>query len=158
MPQNKRESLIYSVMMCFFMVFVMSVYNVSLHSGFSFNSVKEGWIGMPVAFCVAIFFDMLIVSKIAKTVAFGFILKPNSKTLTKIITISSIMVIQMAVIMSFYGATEMCLKLGSINGILSIWAANIPKNFIAALPIQLFIAGPLIRFLFRKVFPVGSVN
>lgn len=29
MPQNKRESLIFTVMMCFFMVFFMSIYNVA---------------------------------------------------------------------------------------------------------------------------------
>ena len=29
MPHNKRESLIFTVMMCFTMVFVMSIYNVS---------------------------------------------------------------------------------------------------------------------------------
>ena len=33
MPQNKRESLIYSVMMCFTMVLWMSMYNVTLHMG-----------------------------------------------------------------------------------------------------------------------------
>lgn len=33
MPQNKRESLIYTVLMCFVMVFWMSMYNVTLHMG-----------------------------------------------------------------------------------------------------------------------------
>ena len=31
MPKHKRESLIYTVMMCFVMVLWMSVYNVTLH-------------------------------------------------------------------------------------------------------------------------------
>ena len=35
MPQNKRESLIYTVMMCFVMVLWMSIYNVSLQQGAS---------------------------------------------------------------------------------------------------------------------------
>ena len=33
MPKHKRESLIYTVMMCFVMVLWMSVYNVTLHMG-----------------------------------------------------------------------------------------------------------------------------
>lgn len=33
MPQNKRESLIYTVLMCFCMVLWMSMYNVILHMG-----------------------------------------------------------------------------------------------------------------------------
>ena len=43
MPQNKRESLIYSVMMCFTMVLWMSMYNVTLHmGGFSTEVLREG--------------------------------------------------------------------------------------------------------------------
>ena len=33
MPQNKRESLIYTVLMCFCMVLLMSMYNVTVHMG-----------------------------------------------------------------------------------------------------------------------------
>lgn len=33
MPQNQRESLLYTVMMCFVMVLWMSVYNVALQYG-----------------------------------------------------------------------------------------------------------------------------
>lgn len=46
MPQNKRESLIYTVLMCFCMVLWMSMYNVTLHmGGFSMEVLKEGWLG-----------------------------------------------------------------------------------------------------------------
>ena len=41
MPQNKKESLIYTVLMCFVMVLWMSMYNVALHmGGFSAESVR----------------------------------------------------------------------------------------------------------------------
>ena len=44
MPQNKRESLIYSVMMCFTMVLWMSMYNVTLHMASAQRCfVKDGW-------------------------------------------------------------------------------------------------------------------
>lgn len=33
MPRNKRESLIYTVLMCFTMVLWMSIYNVTHHMG-----------------------------------------------------------------------------------------------------------------------------
>ena len=33
MPRNKRESFIYSVIMCFTMVLWMSMYNVTIHMG-----------------------------------------------------------------------------------------------------------------------------
>lgn len=46
MPKNKRESVIYSVMMCFCMVLWMSVYNVSWAEGeFPFVvSRRDGWV------------------------------------------------------------------------------------------------------------------
>ena len=48
MPQNKRESLIYTVLMCFVMVFWMSMYNVTLHmGGVSLDVLREGWLGFP---------------------------------------------------------------------------------------------------------------
>ena len=53
MPQNKRESLIYTVLMCFCMVLWMSMYNVTLHmGGFSMEVLKEGWLGFPIAYCI----------------------------------------------------------------------------------------------------------
>ena len=51
MPQNKRESLIYSVMMCFTMVLWMSIYNVTLHMGvLNFDTICAEWLGFPIAY------------------------------------------------------------------------------------------------------------
>ena len=48
MPQNKRESLIFTIIMCFTMVLWMSMYNVTLHmGGFSMTVLKEGWLDSP---------------------------------------------------------------------------------------------------------------
>ena len=38
-----------------------------------------------------------------------------------------------------------------------MWLTNIPKNFVMALPYQLIIAGPGVRFVFRAAFPEGKV-
>ena len=40
---------------------------------------------------------------------------------------------------------------------MSAWLFNIPRNFVMALPLQLLIAGPLVRKVFRGLFPVGKV-
>lgn len=158
MPQNKRESLIYTVMMCFVMVLWMSIYNVSLHmKGVSLESIMKGWIGFPIAYIFAICCDWFFVSKFAKGFAFGYLLKPNSSNKRKIITVSICMVMPMVMIMSLYGAFDMCRNTGIWNNIGIIWITNIPKNLIMALPLQLFVAGPVVRMVFRKVFPVGKV-
>ena len=67
------------------------------------------------------------------------------------------MVIPMVIIMSLYGAFEVAISQGMWNQIGIIWLTNIPKNFIVALPLQLLVAGPLVRKVFRTLFPEGKV-
>lgn len=158
MPQNKRESFIYTIMMCFIMVFWMSMYNVALHMGrFSIDVLKEGWLGFPIAYIFAMLCDWFLVSGFAKNVAFRFLVKPGSSSTKKIIAISCCMVIPMVILMSLYGALEVSITTGNLGALWIIWLTNIPKNFIMALPFQLLIAGPIIRTLFRKIFPEGKV-
>ena len=159
MPQNKRESLIFTVMMCFFMVFFMSIYNVACHHGaLNLEIVKDAWIGFPIAYCFAMCCDWFLVSGLAKGFAFRFLVKPESSTLRKVICISSCMVVPMVIVMSLYGGLEMCVRTGKWGQLGIIWLTNIPKNFIMALPFQLLIAGPIVRKVFRSAFPVGSVQ
>ena len=44
------------------------------------------------------------------------------------------------------------------QGLLMTWLSNIGKNVVVALPLQLLIAGPIVRRLFRKLFPIGTVQ
>lgn len=158
MPQNKRESLIYSVMMCFTMVLWMSMYNVTLHmGGFSTEVLREGWLGFPIAVVFAFCMDWFVVSGLAKGIAFRFFVNRDSSVLKKVIVISTCMVVPMVIIMSFYGAMEACVRSGQWGLLLIIWFTNIPKNFIMALPFQLLVAGPLVRTVFRSLFPEGKV-
>ena len=82
MPQNKRESLIYTVLMCFCMVLWMSMYNVTLHmGGFSLEVLKEGWLGFPIAYVFAMCCDWFLVSGLAKKFAFTYLVKPEDSVL-----------------------------------------------------------------------------
>ncbi len=158
MPQNKRESLIYTFLMCFIMVLWMSIYNVTLHTGgLTLQVLKDSWIGFPIAYIIAMCCDWFFVSKLAKGFAFGFLVKPESSILKKVIAVSCCMVIPMVIIMSLYGGIEACLNTGQWNILPMIWLSNIPKNFIMALPFQLIIAGPVVRIIFRKAFPIGTI-
>lgn len=158
MPQNKRESLIYTVLMCFVMVLWMSIYNAALQYGkLNFEVLAAAWIGFPIAYVFAMCCDWFFVSKLAKGFAFGFLVKPEDSVLKKVVCASSCMVVPMVLIMSLYGAVEGAVHTGGWNGILSAWLFNIPRNFVMALPLQLLIAGPLVRKVFRGLFPVGKV-
>lgn len=69
MPANKKESLIFGVMMCFGMVCVMSIYNAIINGAiqdFSLVTVFE----MVIGFMVALLLDLLLVGPLAKNIAF----------------------------------------------------------------------------------------
>jgi len=158
MPQNKRESFIYTVIMCFTMVLWMSIYNVTLHTGtFNTQVIKDAWLGFPIAYVFAACMDWFVVSGLAKGFAFKYLVKPDSSTLRKVISVSCSMVVPMVIIMSLYGAVEASIRMSDFSNVLFIWLTNIPKNFVMALPFQLIIAGPLVRKVFRTIFPEGKV-
>ena len=101
--------------------------------------------------------DWFLVSGLAKKFAFTYLVKPEDSVLKKVICVSCSMVVPMVLIMSMYGAVEGCVRSGAWSQLLMIWLTNIPKNFIMALPFQLIVAGPLVRFIFRSAFPEGKV-
>ena len=158
MPQNKRESLIYTVMMCFVMVLWMSFYNVVLQQGrFTLETLAAGWLGFPFAYVAGMCCNWFVASRIAKGVAFRFLVKPQDSVLKKVLCISCGMVVVMVVLMSLYGACEGAFHTGNWAGVPGNWLVNIPRNFIMALPLQLLLAGPLVRRVFRAAFPEGKV-
>lgn len=116
MPRNKRESLIYTVLMCFTMVLWMSIYNVTLHMGaLNLTTIREAWIGFPIAYVFAMCLDWFVVSGPAKGFAFRFLVKPESPVLHKVLAVSCSMVVPMVIIMSLYGALEGCVKSGDFS-------------------------------------------
>ena len=145
MPQNKRESLIYTVMMCFFMVLWMSIYNVAFQYGaFNLDIVVTGWIGFPIAYLFAMCCDWFVASPLAKGFAFKYLVTPGkSSPLAMTLAVSSCMVVPMVIIMSLYGACEGLTHmpggiLANLYSVPAIWMINIPHNFVMALPWNLF--------------------
>lgn len=158
MPSNKRESFVYTIMMCFVMVFWMSLYNIFLHSGaFTFEVLKSAWLGLPLGYCCALLLDWFIVSGPAKKIAFK-LLPTFASPLRKILTISTCMVLPMVFFMSLYGTLEVLSQTHEWHLLFIIWVTNILKNLVMALPFQILIAGPLVRKVFRRVFPVGTIT
>lgn len=143
MPINKRESLLFTFIMCFCMVLWMSIYNVALQHGAINGEV--------------------VASPLAKGFAFKFLVTPGkSSPLAMTLAVSSCMVVPMVIIMSLYGACEGLTHmpggiLANLYSVPAIWMINIPHNFVMALPWNLLVAGPISRFVFRRAFPVGTV-
>lgn len=138
MPKNKKESMIFTTIMCFLMVFGMSLYNLILHNSFSWTALA---IGLVPGFIVAFVLDVYIVGKIAKSVAFKLPIN-KEKMLHKILAISICMVTGMVLCMSLYGVI---FENGISEGFLMTYLQAIGFNYIAALPLQLLIVGPISR-------------
>lgn len=154
MGRNRKEALVFTSIMCFFMVLVMCFYNVLLAEGFSGGVAGKVAQAFLPALAVALILDVFIVGKIAKGVA-GRILRNNNSTVLKILTISFFMVCGMALCMSLFGTVT---HYGFDDQLLSRWLPSFGLNFIFALPLQLLLVGPLTRFLFMKLYQpaVGS--
>lgn len=152
MGQTKLQKFIFTLMMCFCMVLGMTIYNMILNEGFHSNLLnnllKEFWLG----FIVALLLDIFIVGKLAKPIAFK-IVKPNKETkqIKIILAISSCMVIGMVLFMSMFGAI---IAAGFNIDALKLYPLCIVRNFVVALPLNLLIVSPMVRFSFNKIFPV----
>ena len=164
MPTNKRESLLFTFIMCFCMVIWMSIYNVALqHGAINGEVIVEAWLGFPVAYVFAMLCDWFIASPLAKGFAFKHLVTPGkSSPRAMTLAVSSCMVVPMVIIMSLYGSLEGMVHMD--GGILAnlpmlpmMWLTTISKNFVMALPWNLLVAGPFARFIFRRAFPMGTV-
>lgn len=152
MGQTKTQKFIFTLMMCFCMVLGMTIYNMFLNEGFHsqfFNHLlKDFWLG----FIVALLLDVFVVGRLAKPIALSLVKPtPETKQIKIIIAISSCMVVGMVLCMSLYGAI---VAMGLSMNALKIYPLCIVRNFIVALPLNLLIVSPFVRFVFAKVFTV----
>lgn len=149
MGQTKFQKMTFTLLMCFFMVLGMTIYNMILNEGLSnhflIHLLKDFWLG----FIVALIIDVFIVGKLAKPIALKLVKPtPETKPIKIILAISSCMVVGMVLFMSMYGAI---VAVGFNSTTLKIYPLCVARNFIMALPLNLLIVSPLVRFLFTKI-------
>lgn len=152
MGRNKKESLIFTSMMCVLMVFGMSVYNVMIFSGLTRSLLGDVLATLLPALAVALVCDIFIVGRLAKG-ATGKWLKPDAPVIQKVLTISCLMVCGMVLCMSLYGTLA---HYGFTGNFIGHYLKTAGLNIICALPLQLLVVGPLTRLLFSKLFPPHS--
>jgi hypothetical protein len=153
MPINKTEHLVYTFMMVIFMASVMTTYNVILHNGLSMESLKIAWLMFPFTFVAAFLCEWFLVGRLAMRLSHKF-LKEDDLLLKKILITALCFVTGMVVLMSFFGPL---IADGLSSDLIEIWIKGIPINFAMAFPLQVIIGGPLVGFVFRKFFPVGTI-
>ncbi|MCR8852082.1 DUF2798 domain-containing protein [Lysinibacillus fusiformis] len=158
MPTTRKESLYFGLIMCFGMVLFMTLYNFYLNDIFGQISFLGGITDFLIGFIVAIILDLYLVGPIAKKIAFKLTAN-TSNVLFKILTISTCMVIGMAFFMSIYGLITSYFHNGLYsNFVIKEFLSVFCRNFIVALPLQIIVMGPIVRFLFNKFIKTSQNN
>ena len=151
MPKNKFQQVIFSIIMVFFMVYAMICYNIVLNTGAMTNQVflsafHELTFMGPIAFVL----DFFIVSKLAFACANRMVDFRSCHPFSMILAISVASVAFMCPMMSFF-ATLFFKHAG--NQFIAVWLQTTFMNFPVAFFWQLIYAGPIVRFIFRHIFP-----
>ena len=151
MPKTKLQEVIFTVFMVIVMVYAMVCYNIAFAMGGMQNKVFVAALSeMPIMCAIGFVLDMLIAGPLAKKCAFKVINPQKDRPIFIILAISVFSILFMCPMMSF---TATILFNGGFNSeIVATWAGLTVKNFPMAFFWQLFVAGPLVRFIFGKIF------
>ncbi len=151
MPKTKFQSIIFTLMMVFCMVYLMTVYTVSLKiGGLSYQifvvAVKEMWLEYIIVF-VLIFFA---ITKIALRLTARII--PKNSDTPPILSILATQSFTVCCIVPSITLIATFLHNGFTADWFIRWITSAAQCFPTALCLQIFFAGPLIRTVFRHIF------
>lgn len=149
MPKTRLETIFFTAITAWMMVYLMTLYNtVCATNNFTNHTfliaLKEMWIEFILIFLFAYF----VSGHIAKYFAFR-IVKPGDRPVFIILAIQIFTVVFQVAFASIIGVLH---GFGFSNNFIPDYLVTYCKNFIMALPLQLFIVGPLARLIFRNVF------
>lgn len=149
MPKTKLESIVFTAITAWMMVYLMTLYNIVLASGTFVNAtfltaLKTMWMEFILIFLCAYFLS----SRVAKYFAFQ-VVKPTDRPIAIIIAIQTFTVVSQVALASILGVYH---GYGFTAQFVPDYLMIYCRNFIMALPLQLFLVGPLARKLFRMLF------
>lgn len=151
MPKTKLQEVIFTVFMVIVMVYAMVCYNIAFAMGGMQNKVFVAALSeMPIMCAIGFVLDMLIAGPLAKKCAFKVVNPQKDRPIFIILAISVFSILFMCPMMSF--AATILFNGGFNSEIVATWAGLTVKNFPMAFFWQIFVAGPLVRFIFGKIF------
>lgn len=150
MPKNKFQEFIFTLIMSGCMIYFMGVYNVALNtSGLTYDTfVEYATHSFLLEWLVGFLCVFFIASRTSKHFAFK-IVKTSDRPMIIILGIQTFTVCTMVPLMSLFGTIE---SVGITINVVPQWLQTIFLNFIMAYPLQVFVIGPLVRWLFRCIF------
>ena len=146
MQKSKLQSLIFTIVMAFFMVYGMICYNIALNIGGMINQVfVMAFHELVIMWPVAIILELFIVEKLSLKLTLRCV-DQNASKLSFTIVMCSMIVCLMCPMMSFV-ATLLFKNAG--KEIIAVWLQTTVFNFPMALAWQIFFVGPLVRNMFK---------
>lgn len=150
MPKTKLQNVVFTFMMAFAMVYGMICYNIALNRGGMTNEVfLLAFHELIIMWPVAVILELFVVEKLSQKLAFGIVNPAEDKPVFVLLAICSMIVCLMCPMMSFV-ATLLFKAPG--KEIIAVWLETTVLNFPMALCLQIFFAGPFVRFVFRSIF------
>lgn len=149
MPKTKFQSVIFTAITAWIMVYIMTLYNIVLASGnFTNRTFLAALGGMWVEFVIIFLCAFFISSHVAKHFAFR-VVKEGDRPIFIIFAIQIFTVVCQVALASILGVYH---GYGFTAQFVPNYLVTYCRNFVMALPVQLFIAGPIARSLFRHMF------
>ncbi|WP_125115148.1 DUF2798 domain-containing protein [Agathobaculum sp. Marseille-P7918] len=152
MPKNKKQDVVFTLLMAAAMVYGMICYNVTLNIGGMRNEVfLAAFHEFPIMWPVAVLLELIFVGRLAQKLAFRLVDPRTAPPAAIMLAISAMSVWLMCPCMSFFAC--LFFKGGLLQSeFIAIWVQTTVLNFPMALLLQFFAAGPLVRLIFRHIF------
>lgn len=150
MPKTKFQSVVFTAMMVFCMVFCMTCYTIALKFGelsyqVFYLAIKEMWVEYVIVFLLIFF----AITKVAQKLAFQILTPGIDKPIFVILAIQCFTVSLIVPTITLFATLFH-------NGFTSEWLAQwIQLAFLCfpvALCLQIFFVGPFVRLIFRSIF------
>lgn len=153
MPKTKPQSLFFTAVTAWMMVYGMTLYNIVLTAGsFPNAAFLSAFTDMWLEFIIIFFCACFISSPLAKRFAFR-IVRPGDRPIAIILAIQIFTVIFQVLMASILGVWH---AYDFTVNFLPDYLICVCKNFVMALPLQLIVVGPIARSIFRAVFRVKA--
>lgn len=148
MPRNKKETIIFTLITAWMMVYVMTLYNIvlstdSFTNGTFLIALKGMWIEYIFIFICAYFISSKLAIKCASK-----IIKEDDRPIFKIVMIQLFTVIFQVLFASILGTYK---GYGLDINFLPNYLVTYCKNFMLALPLQILLVGPIARKIFSAI-------
>ena len=154
MQRTKLQNFIFTAIMAFIMVYGMVCYNIAIDKGGMSNEIfLIAFHEMPIMWPVAVILEMFVFERLAIKLAFRFVTPGKESEFMVTVAISSMIVALMCPTMSLI-ATVLFAHPGS--EVVAVWLQKYVLNFPMAFFWQTFIAGPLVRNVF-KIFESDKI-